>query len=67
MRHLEQMPELALLEVEEKQLYSVLLFSDRAPHPLKETQFDGLYLLSCPVVPNLMTIGRLRNVYQVVN
>ncbi len=71
------MPEphqLGPLDVEEQRLYSELLPSDWAPHPIskgapshaaKKANFGRLYPGSCP--PQLMTIGESRNVDWPVN
>ncbi|CAM4567741.1 unnamed protein product [Leuciscus chuanchicus] len=70
-RHPEQMPEppqLTPLDVEEQRLYSELLQSDRASHPIskgspshpaEKAHFGRLYPGSCPFGhdPKLMTIG----------
>lgn len=75
-RHPEQMPEppqLTPLDVEEQRLYSELLPSDRASHPIskgspshpaEKAHFGRLYPGSCPFGhdPKLMTIGESRNV-----
>ncbi|XP_048014247.1 chymotrypsin-like protease CTRL-1 isoform X2 [Megalobrama amblycephala] len=71
-RHPEQMPEppqLTPLNVEEQRLYSELLPSDRAPHPIskgapshpaEEAHFDRLYPGSCSFShdPKLIVCGR---------
>ncbi len=80
-RHLEQMPEppqLTPLNVEEQRLYSELLPSDWASHPIskgapshptEKAHFGRLYPGSCPFGhdPKLMTIGESRNVDWPVN
>ncbi len=80
-RHLEQMPEppqLTPLDVEEQRLYSELLPSDWASHPIskgapshptEKANFGRLYPGSCPFGhdPKLMTIGESRNVDWPVN
>ncbi len=66
-------PQLTPLDVEDQRLYSELLPSDRAPHPIsKECSATlrrklisaGLYPGSCPFGhdPQLMTIGESRNI-----
>ncbi len=81
MRHPEQIPEppqLTLLDVEEQRLYSELLPSDWASHPIskgapshptEKAHFGRLYPGSCPFGhdPKLMTIGESRNVDWPVN
>ncbi len=80
-RHPEQMPEppqLTPLDVEEQRLYSELLPSEWAPHPIskgapshptEKAHFGRLYPGSCPFGhdPKLMTIGESRNVDWPVN
>ncbi len=80
-RHPEQMPDppqLAPRDVEEQLLYSELLTSDRAPHPIskgapshpaEKANFGRLYPGSCPFGhdPQLMTIGESRNVDWPIN
>ncbi len=71
-------PQLTPLDVEEQRLYSELLPSDWAPHPIskgtpshptEKAHFGRLYLGSCPFGndPKLMTIGESRNVDWQVN
>ncbi|KAI2645722.1 Biotin synthase [Labeo rohita] len=71
-------PQLASLDVEEQRVYSELLLSDRAPHPIskgapshptEKTHFGRLYPGSYPFGhdPKLMTIGESRNVDRPVN